>query len=123
MRDVAEDYRTLLADGIVGYTGRAGPIPEEECLNKWESELVALAEADDLEAALFYMHMDAATYRATSDFGLDPCIALLHGDHSRDPGSNIYPYDQQAAADWHRPRAEAAWGETLAKAREARLTS
>jgi hypothetical protein len=119
----AEAYRTLLADGAVGYeigSFRAGSH------RQWASELVALAESDDLQAALRYMHADDADFEVflhADDQFLDngggathPCVHLT-GDQLSGHGSNIYPYDQQTAAAWYRPRADAACGETLVAAR------
>ncbi|HST13263.1 MAG TPA: hypothetical protein VLJ44_00255 [Gaiellaceae bacterium] len=113
---VWKDYRTLLADGIVGFT--RSPTPSFEADHRtWASTIIALAEADGLQAGLFYMHGDVGEMWATNDGAIDPCVHLLHGDHSSEPNSNIYPYDQQAAAAWFRPRAEVEWGESLVAAR------
>lgn len=115
MDKITADYKILLADGVVGYTGPTGPSRENEHLMGWKSKLFALAEADGLRAGLFYMHSPMLEY-----MGLDEtpaCIQLLHGDHRTDPGPNIYPYDQQAAAAWHRPRAEVELGAKLVAAR------
>jgi hypothetical protein len=50
----------------------------------------------------------------------DPYIQLLHEGGTPISGApNHHPYDRQAAAARHRARAEAEWGETLEKVRNA----
>jgi hypothetical protein len=119
----AEDYRTLLADGVVGYQIGSFSAGSHR---RWASELIVLAERDGLQAGLRYMHADDADFEVflhagdrfldNGGGGTHPCVHLA-GDRLSGPGSNVYPYDQQAAAAWYRPRAEADWGESLAAAR------
>lgn len=110
LQGVVDDYRTLLADGVVGFTRARTWRVYDRDLRQWQSELTALAEADGLRAELSWMHND--------DVEFWPLLELTRRDGERMPGPNIVPYNQQAAAAWHRPRAEAEWGKVLAAARE-----
>jgi len=64
--NVQDDYRTLLADGVVGYRG---PVDHEDELGRWAKAIERLGEADDLRAGLMWCHAD--------DVYWDPCVELM----------------------------------------------
>jgi hypothetical protein len=117
----ADDYRTLLADGVVGHESKEffdGPperfyyVPQEVTeaeIHRWADALVVLAEADGLRAELAWNHM--------SDIAYDPCVVLIRRNGSHALGPNVFPHDQALSAEWHRPVAEAEWREKLEAAR------
>jgi hypothetical protein len=112
--NVDDDYRTLLVDGVVGHEfyvfsprDGSGDYEGEVCL--WADALVRLAEADGLRVGLAWSHVD--------DVAFDPCVELLKRDGAYMRGPNVFPFDQARCAEWHRPRAEAEWRETLEAAR------
>jgi hypothetical protein len=101
--DAPNDYRTLLADGVVGE-----PAGDAQ-LEAWSEELIKLAAADGLHAGLMWGRLDDVYFEAN--------VQLLRRDGLPMGSPNIYPYDHGAKARWHRPRAEAEWGSVLDAAR------
>jgi len=108
------DYRTLLADGVVGYTDERSlahlDVDEwKRPRDAWSHALLRLAKSDGLKAGQAWVRDD--------DIAFEVCVELVTRSGKLLGGPNIYPYDQAAMAAWHRPRAEAEWGEALERAR------
>jgi hypothetical protein len=103
---VDRDYRTLLADGVVGWRG--DPDQRDE-IYRWAEALARLAESDGLRARVMWCHAGEVAWAA--------CVELTKRDGEPLEGPNVFPYDQATMAQWIRPLAIGVWGKTLKLAR------
>lgn len=105
---VRDDYRVLLADGVVPHPGLSRrPRRWPKDADAWAVELRAMAEADGLRADYWCKQLG-------DNFG-EPHVALFV---KSGPSSRVSaPYDHAIEAAWWRPRAEEEWGERIQIAR------
>jgi hypothetical protein len=104
--NVADDYASLLRDGVVLWTDASDA---DVFVRPWVAQLVARANADGLKAGLIWYHDD--------DQAFWPSVELFTPDGQKLGLEGVWPPTQDGLAARVRPLVERTWGATLERAR------